>query len=77
MRELVYTGRNFSAAEAEKLGLVSKVVEGGREEVVGAALELARVIASKSPVAVAGAKHLITHARDHTYVCQSFRRELS
>ncbi|RDB21108.1 Delta(3,5)-Delta(2,4)-dienoyl-CoA isomerase, mitochondrial [Hypsizygus marmoreus] len=65
-REFTYTGRFFSSAEAEKLGLVSKVVEGGRDEVVKAALELGKVIASKSPVAVAGAKHLITHSRDHT-----------
>ncbi|KAF9463984.1 Delta2-dienoyl-CoA-isomerase [Collybia nuda] len=66
VRELTYTGRNFSVAEADKLGLVSRVVEGGRDEVVTAALNLAKVIASKSPVAVSGAKHLITHSRDHT-----------
>ena len=47
------------------MGLVSKVVEGGREEVIKEALELARLIATKSPVAVASAKHLISHARDH------------
>ena len=68
MRELTYTARPFSAAEAEKLGLVSKVVQGGRDEVVKEALELAKVIASKSPVAVSGSKHLITHSRDHRYV---------
>ncbi|KAF5374491.1 hypothetical protein D9615_009055 [Tricholomella constricta] len=66
VRELTYTARYFSAAEAEKLGLVSKVVDGGRDAVVAAALELGKVIASKSPVAVASAKHLITHARDHS-----------
>lgn len=68
VRELTYTSRFFSAEEADKIGLVSKVVQGGRDEVTAAALELAKTIASKSPVAVAGAKHLITHARDHTYV---------
>ncbi|KAF8628834.1 hypothetical protein AX17_005894 [Amanita inopinata Kibby_2008] len=66
VRELTYTARPFGADEAERLGLVSRVVQGGREEVIAAALELARVIASKSPVAVACSKHLITHARDHT-----------
>ncbi|KAI0641223.1 ClpP/crotonase [Trametes meyenii] len=66
MHELAYTGRNFSAAEAEKLGLVSRVVEGGRNEVVAAALELAQQVAEKSPVAVAGTKHILLHARDHT-----------
>ncbi|KAF8154951.1 Delta2-dienoyl-CoA-isomerase [Crassisporium funariophilum] len=65
IRELTYTARPFSAAVAEKAGLVSRVVEGGRDEVVKAALELAKFIASKSPVAVSSSKHLITHSRDH------------
>jgi len=52
--------------EAEKLGLLSKVVKGGKDEVVKEALELAKLIASKSPVAVATSKHLISHSRDHT-----------
>lgn len=68
IRELTYTARTFSAAEAEKIGLLSKVVEGGRDEVVKAALELAKFIATKSPVAVSGSKHLITHSRDHRFV---------
>ncbi|TFK89848.1 ClpP/crotonase [Polyporus arcularius HHB13444] len=64
--ELAFTGRNFSAAEAEKMGLVSRVVEGGRDEVVAAALETAKLIAEKSPIAVLGTKHLLQHARDHS-----------
>jgi hypothetical protein len=56
----------FSAAEAEKLGLVSKIVDGGRDQVVEAALDIGKVIASKSPVAVFGSKHLLTHSRDDT-----------
>ncbi|KAF9473532.1 Delta2-dienoyl-CoA-isomerase [Pholiota conissans] len=66
LRELTYTARAFSAAEAEKLGLVSKVVPGGRDEVVKEALDLAKFIAGKSPIAVSGSKHLITHSRDHS-----------
>jgi len=65
VRELTYTARAFSAVEAEKLGLVSKVVQGGRDEVVKEALDLAKFIAGKSPVAVSSSKHLITHSRDH------------
>jgi Enoyl-CoA hydratase/carnithine racemase len=68
LRELAYTARPFSAAEGEKIGLLSKVVGGGRDEVVRAALDLAKIIAQKSPIAVAGTKQLISHARDHTYV---------
>ncbi|KIJ63962.1 hypothetical protein HYDPIDRAFT_112451, partial [Hydnomerulius pinastri MD-312] len=66
VRELAYTARPFSSTEAEKLGLVSKVVEGGRDSVINAALQLARGIATKSPVAVSGTKHLLLHARDHS-----------
>ena len=68
LNELVYTARNFSAAEAEKLGLVSRVLEGGRDEVLAAALQTAQLIAEKSPIAVLGSKHLLLHAREHTYV---------
>jgi len=66
VRELAYTGRMFSAEEALNLGLVSKVIQGGRDQVLQAALDLAKVIAAKSPVAVSGTKRLITHARDHS-----------
>ncbi len=34
-RELCYTAREFDAAEAKEIGFLSKVVDGGREEVVG------------------------------------------
>ncbi|KAG1817364.1 Delta2-dienoyl-CoA-isomerase [Suillus variegatus] len=66
VHELAYTARMFSSDEAEKLGLVSRVVQGGRDAVVAAALQLARDIASKSPVAVSGTKRLLLHARDHS-----------
>ncbi|KIM78627.1 hypothetical protein PILCRDRAFT_824262 [Piloderma croceum F 1598] len=65
-RELAYTAQTFSAAEAAKLGLVSKVVDGGREGVVKSALDLARLIATKSPIAIASTKQLLNHSRDHS-----------
>lgn len=68
VHELAFTSRNFNATEAEKLGLVSKVVEGSRTEVLKAALETAKFIATKSPIAVLGTKRVLQHARDHTYV---------
>ncbi|KAJ7450196.1 Delta2-dienoyl-CoA-isomerase [Mycena latifolia] len=64
MRELAYTSRMFSAVEAERLGLLSTVVPGGRTEVISAALKLAEDIAGKSPIAVSGTKRILTHARD-------------
>ena len=77
VRELTFTGRTFSAVEAEKLGLVSKVVDGSRNEVVEAALDLAKVIASKSPVAILSSKHLLSHSRDHTCVFPIMTVEVS
>ena len=68
VHELAYSTRPFSATEAKELGLVSKVVEGGRQEVLNAVLELAKNIAGKSPVAVMGTKRLLLHARDNTWV---------
>ncbi|KAI9437304.1 ClpP/crotonase [Lactarius indigo] len=64
--ELALTGRVFGAQDALGLGLVSRVVPGSRDEVVRAALELAREIARKSPVAVVGVKRFISHALDHS-----------
>lgn len=66
LHELVYTARPFNASTAHDLGLVSRVVKGGRDEVVKEALGLAKVIASKSPVATEMAKRILTHARDHS-----------
>ncbi|KZV88165.1 ClpP/crotonase [Exidia glandulosa HHB12029] len=64
-RELAFSTRPFKADEAHQMGFVSRVVPGSREEVVKAAVELATVIASKSPVAVVGTKHLLLHSRDN------------
>merc|ERR1712150_141415 len=65
VRELVFSCRNMSAAEAQKLGFVSSVFP-SHEEMRAAALELAASIASKSPVAVMSAKTLMNYTRDHT-----------
>ncbi|WWD18439.1 hypothetical protein CI109_102891 [Kwoniella shandongensis] len=66
VRELALTGRKFLAGEAKEIGFLSEVVQGGRGEVIAAAVEIAKVIAEKSPVAVVGTKHLLNHSRDHT-----------
>ena len=57
--ELVLTGRNFSAEEAEKWGLVSRVVGPGEGEVVKEAVEMAKVISSKGQVAVQAGKEAV------------------
>lgn len=47
LRELALTARNFGGEEAMRLGLISKIVDGGREQVLEACLELGKVIASE------------------------------
>ena len=42
------------------------MVPGGRAEVLAAALEMARMIASKSPVATLATKQFLNFARDHS-----------
>jgi enoyl-CoA hydratase/carnithine racemase len=64
-RELAYTGRRMDAAEAHRLGLVNRVEE-SREAAIAAGLALARTIAAKSPLAVAGAKASLNHSRGRT-----------
>jgi enoyl-CoA hydratase/carnithine racemase len=58
VRELTYTGRIFSGAEAQQLGFVTRVVDDPR----AAALETAKEIAAKSPDAVRAAKRLLNDA---------------
>ncbi|CAO3606798.1 unnamed protein product [Mucor hiemalis] len=65
VRELCFTGRNLYAKEALECGLVSKVTE-DQESVLAEALKTAKFIASKSPVAVLGTKHLLNYSRDHS-----------
>lgn len=65
VKELAYTGRRFSAAEAKAWGLVNSV-HSDRQAAISVALDLAREIAAKSPVAIAGIKKAVDFARDHT-----------
>jgi len=62
LRELTYTGRRMGAEEAAKYGLVNQVAA-DREAAIAAGLALARTIAAKSPLAVAGAKKSLNHSR--------------
>ncbi len=64
-RELAYTGRNFSAAEAREMRLVNRVFD-TREALYAGVRELAASIAAKSPLSIRGTKEMITYARDHS-----------
>ena len=59
-RELTYTARQFSGAEAAELGLATRLADDPR----AAALELAAEIAARSPRAVRSAKRLFGLAQD-------------
>ena len=65
VKELAYTGRRLPAAKALQWGLVSEMFD-TREAMVGAALQTAREIASKPPVAIWGTKQAVHYARDHS-----------
>ena len=64
VRELAYTGRRMSAAEARDIGLVNRVFP-DRDALLDGVFGVAREIASKSPLAVYGCKRMINYARDH------------
>jgi enoyl-CoA hydratase len=55
--EMILTGRAVTADEALRIGLVNKIVPDG--ELLPAALEMARIIADKSPEAVGFAKEAL------------------
>jgi enoyl-CoA hydratase len=58
-RELIYTGRHFSAEEAWKWGMVNRVLPAS--ELLPAAIETAKAIAANAPLSVQGAKRSIDH----------------
>ncbi|KAG8926680.1 hypothetical protein FRC00_002661, partial [Tulasnella sp. 408] len=60
--ELMLTGRNFSAKEAEQWGLVNRIVGEGEGQVVKEAVDLAQKIASKGQIAVQATKEMINAA---------------
>lgn len=64
-REYAYTGRRMSADRAREVGLVNEVFA-THDELVGGALDVAREIASKSPLAVWGSKETLNYGRDHS-----------
>jgi enoyl-CoA hydratase len=63
-REMAYTGRRYPAGRAYEMGLVQQVFP-DHDALVEGALETARDIASKSPLAIWGTKVAMNYARDH------------
>ncbi len=65
VKELAYTGRRMGADKALGYGLLNAVFD-TPELTVAAALQCAKEIAAKPPVAIWGTKQAVHYARDHT-----------
>ncbi len=65
VKELAYTGRRLHADQALQYGLVNAVLPTA-DAALDAAMQCAREIAAKPPIAIWGTKQAIHYARDHT-----------
>lgn len=65
IRELAYTGGKLSAQRAREIGLVNEVFADHAALLEGV-MNIAREIAKRSPMAVAGCKEMINYTRDHS-----------
>ena len=63
-REMAYTGDRLGAERALAVGLVNAVLPDA-DATLAHAMRLAQAIAAKSPLAIAGSKLALNHARDH------------
>jgi len=62
--EILMTGRTVRAAEAERMGMVTKMVKG--EELMAAAMETARLMAAKNPIGLRFTKEALNQNIDAT-----------
>ena len=65
VRELAYTGRRWTAAEAKAAGFVNAVFA-DHDALVAGVLAIAAEIADKPPIVVWGTKQAINYTRDHS-----------
>lgn len=65
VKDVALSARVFGAEEAYRVGFVSQV-HPTKDKAIEAALDMAKLLATKSPIAVQGTKELLNHARDHT-----------
>ena len=71
-RELFFTGETISAAELYRLGALRSVVP--RDDLMNAAMELARMLAAKSPIALRLAKDSMNRV-EHLPLKEAYRTE--
>lgn len=65
VKEVALTARVFGAEEAKSHGFVNAVYDSKQAALEGS-LDLAGLIAQKSPVAVQGTKEILNYSRDHS-----------
>ena len=65
VKELAYTGRRLKADKALMYGLVNEIFE-TNDDMLAAAMQCAKEIASKPPIAIWGTKQAIHYTRDHS-----------
>lgn len=65
VKELAYTGRRMSAAEAKSLGFINEIFA-NQDELLTEVMKIAAEIASKAPLAIYGSKRIINYSRDHS-----------
>lgn len=66
LRELIYTGRDLTATEALNLSFVSRVFD-TKQEAMDGAMETAKLISRRSPVAVQGSKRNLRFSSDKPF----------
>ncbi|MCP1384774.1 crotonase/enoyl-CoA hydratase family protein [Runella salmonicolor] len=64
-REMAYTGRNVSGKEAERIGLTNRSFVDA-DSMLAEVMNIAQVIAAKSPLSIRGTKAILNHSRDHS-----------
>lgn len=64
-RELAYTGREFDGKEALDIRLVNKTFP-DKENLLKSVMEIAYIIAQKSPLTIRGIKDTLNYSRDHS-----------
>jgi len=65
VKELCYTGEDFNAHEAERIGFVSRISI-SEEDLFPMAVKICQKISRNSPVAICGTKLSLNYSRDHS-----------
>mgnify|MGYP003326543978 CR=1 FL=1 len=74
LRELAYTGKTFGAEYAKEIGFVNHIYE-THEELINGAMDLAKDIASNSPLVIKGVKMMLDKGEELTAIIKSISKE--